>query len=129
MITTIINKEISIFDKFGKIEAIYQNGILIESNFIIINDFYKIESKIYENISYTDENKELIICKGSNISNNFQEYINLQINWTSTPKNFDVVKDNIVETVNTYIMNVIKNYCLLQSNNQYKPENIYQQIN
>ena len=56
--------------------------------------------------------------------NNFQEYINLQINWTSTPKNFDVVKDNIVETVNTYIMNVIKNYCLLQSNNQYKPENI-----
>jgi hypothetical protein len=129
MITTIINKEISIFDKFGKIEVIYPNGILIESNFIIINDFYKIESKIYENISYTDENKELIICKGSNISNNFQEYINLQINWASTPKNFDVIKDNIIETVNTYIMNIIKNYCLLQSNDQYKPENIYQQIN
>ena len=32
MITTIINKEISIFDKFGKIAATYQNGILIESN-------------------------------------------------------------------------------------------------
>jgi FlaA1/EpsC-like NDP-sugar epimerase len=44
-------------------------------------------------------------------------------------KKFDVIKDNIIETVNTYIMNIIKNYCLLQSNDQYKPEDIYQQIN
>lgn len=129
MITTIINKEISIFDKFGKIAATYQNGILIESNFIIINDYYKVESKIYENGSYTDENGEFIIGKGPDISNNFQEYLTIQVNWSSTPKTFDVVKDDIVETVATYMMNIIKNYCLIQSNDQYKPEDIYQQIN
>jgi hypothetical protein len=128
MITTIINKEINIYDRFGKVTSTYPNGILIESTFIIINDFYKIESKIYENASYTTEFGEFIVNKGSNVSNTFPEYLAIQINWNTTPKTFEVINDDIIQTVSTYIKNVIKNYCILQSNNQYSSSDIYQQI-